>query len=160
MGRKYALIKNYVVVDVLVIEDEDFTSFVEKNDLVIDVEDMSPQPSIGHVLNGNKIEIPQNLSTREQFEIDLNRRKSNFGKELAENAIDRIGARNKILNKNGSQVTALLTALIGVKSLLETGALGTARSSCVGLRSVYTEYTDIFDIVISEINKFESVYGL
>jgi hypothetical protein len=115
---------------------------------------------VGWVLNGNKLQIPQNLSSREEFEIDLNSRKAEFGSKLSKSAVDRIGARNKILNKSGSQVISLLTQLLGVKSLLETGALGTARYSCMQLRSLYGEYADIFDEVISQINIFESNFGL
>lgn len=160
MARKYAGINNSVVTEILSLEDQDIASFITKHEMVMDVEDFTPSPSIGHVLNGNILQIPQSLSGREEFEIDLNRRKSEFGSELAKDAVNRIGARNKILNKTGAQVTALLTTLLGVKSLMETGALGTARSSCVQLKVIYTEYDDIFDRVITQINWFESKFGL
>jgi hypothetical protein len=116
--------------------------------------------TVGFVLNGNKLEYPQSLSSREQFEIELNDKKSRFGTELAKDCVNKIGARNKILNKTGAQVTALLNSLIGVKMLLETGALGTARASCAQLISVYTEYADILQHVINEINVFEQSNGL
>lgn len=158
--RKYALLKNSVVIQTMDIEDDDVPGIIAMNEMVIDITDQNPLPAIGYVLNGNILEIPQNNSSREQFEIDLNSRKAEFGLKLAKAAIDRIGARNKILNKNGSQVISLLTQLIGVKSLLETGALGTARNSCVQLKSVFTEYVDIFDEVINQINLFETNFGL
>ena len=158
--RKYALIKNSVVIQTVDIEDDDVPGVIAANEMVIDITDQNPLPAIGYILNGNVLEIPQNNSSREQFEIDLNSRKAEFGIKLAKVAIDRIGARNKILNKNGSQVISLLTQLIGVKSLLETGALGTARNSCIQLKSIFTEYVDIFDEVINQINLFETNFGL
>jgi len=158
--RKYALIKNGVVVQTVDLEDESVPEVISKNEMVIDITDEIPQPAAGYVLNGNKLEIPQNNSTREMFEIDLNSRKAEFGIKLTKAAVDRIGARNKILNKNGTQVMGLMTQLLGVKSLLETGALGTARYLCTQLRVVHTEYVDIFDEIISQVNTFEANFGL
>lgn len=158
--RKYALVNNNVVTSV-VDHDEDSVSILSSvNESVIDVTDSVPVPTPGFVLNGNKLELPQSLSSREEYEIELNDKKTEFGIKLSRWAINRIGARNKILSKTGPQVIALLTQLIGIKSLLETGALGTARSSCVQLKDYYTEYIDIFDYVIAQINNFETNFGL
>lgn len=158
--RKYALVNNSTVTKIVDVEEEEIADLVRLNESVIDITDESPQPTVGYVLNGNKLQIPQNLSSREEFEIQLNSRKAEFGSKLSKSAVDRIGARNKILNKSGPQVISLLTQLLGVKSLLETGALGTARYSCLQLRVAYSEYSDIFDEVISQINMFESNFGL
>lgn len=160
MIKLFALINNQVVTNVISFEDSEFQEYAKQNDMVLDINDLSPQPQIGWVLNGNRLEFPVSDSDRERMEITLNKKKRLFGTELSNNAIDRIGARNKILNKNGPQVTALLTQLVGVKALLETGALGTARFSCIQLKAVFTEYADIFDYVVVEINVFESTFGL
>lgn len=158
--RKYAILKNQVVSEIVILEDEQVSDFAKTVEQLIDVEDSEFLVTVGCVLNGNKLEIPQNLSTREQFEIDLNDKKSRFGSEVAREAVNRIGARNKILNKSGAQVTTLLSALINVKILLETGALGTARAICSQLSLVYTEYTDIFEYVVIQVNQFELAHGL
>lgn len=158
--RKYAVVYNGVVSSVEDISENDVVERAKEVQMIVDINDMNPMPTIGWVLNGNILEIPQNLSNRELFEIDLNRRKSKFGSELAQNAVYRIGARNKILNKTGVQVATLLTSLLGVKSLMETGALGTARGLCSQLKVPYTEYADIFDLVIEQINWFEKNFGL
>jgi hypothetical protein len=157
MLKKYAIINNNVVTEIVEIDDEtnDFHIYSSKNQLVIDIDSMSPQPVVGYVLNGNKLELPQGFTDREAYEEHLNDLKSTFGTMLSKKCINKIGARNKILNKNGAQVTALLNTLLGVRFLLEGGALGTARNSCVQLKSAYTEYSDIFDYVINEINIFE-----
>lgn len=158
--RTYALINNSVVTSVLDFEESDFDLYVKMNHMVIDVTDLDPRPQVGWVLVGNTLQFPVGISDREKMEIALNKQKRLFGTALSNDAIDRIGARNKILNKNGTQVTTLLTQLMGVKGLLETGALGTARYSCVQLKAVYTEYADIFDYVVNEINVFENSFGL
>lgn len=158
---KFALLKNNIVVDVVEIETEDeVRALIAINDMVIDVTDQSPIPAKGYILNGSILEIPQNGTSREQFEIDLNDRKCQFGAEICRDAVNKLGARNKILSKSGPQVIALLTQLLAVKSLLETGALGTARATCVQLKVVYTEYSDIFDFVITKVNEFEASFGL
>jgi len=160
MVRKYAILKNQVITEILSLEEEQVADAARNAETIIDIEDMLPLPAIGYILNGNTLQIPQGLSSREEFEIELNNRKSIFGSELARESVNRIGARNKILNKTGAQVTALLTTLLGVKSLMETGALGTARNACNQLKYVYTEYTDIFDLIIQKINAFEATNGL
>lgn len=156
--QKYALVNNGVVTDI--VETEDYDLYIKTNHMVIDITDANPPPQIGWVLNGNQLEMPVGISNREKMEIDLNRKKREFGTNISNICVDKIGARNKILSKTGSQVTTLLIALMGVKALLETGALGTARYSCSQLKCVYTEYTDIFDYVINEINAFEQTTAL
>ena len=160
MMRKYALIGNNVVTKIIECEDDLFQSLSSGSDLAIDVTDMVPQPFIGWVLSGNRLEIPQGYSDREAFEEHMNDLKSIFGAALSKKCTNKIGARNKILNKSGEQVVTLLNTLLGIRFLLEGGALGTARYSCSQLKSIYTEYADIFDYVIGEINKFEQSNGL
>lgn len=157
---KYALVNNTVITNIIESEDFNYAEYSKSNHMVIDITDLIPTPQIGWILNGNQLELPLGVSDREKMEIDLNRRKREFGTVISNMCIDKIGARNKILNKNGTQVTALLTALLGVKSLLETGALGTARYACTQLKLVYTEYSDIFDYVINEVNAFEATTAL
>lgn len=153
--KKYALVNNNVVTSIIEIEEESYPDYTKNNSMVIDITDTVPQPVVGYILNGNKLELPQGYSDRESFEIYLSELKTDFGIKLSRTCINRIGARNKILNKTGAQVTTILNSLVGVKMLLETGALGTARYNCVLLKSVYTEYADIFDYIINEVNTFE-----
>lgn len=160
MARKYAFINNNVVTDIQTLETDELFPHMMSNQSVIDIEDMSPMPTIGYVLSGNTLEIPIGNSVRESFEYDLAIKKMDFGIQLSRICIAKVGARNKILNKDGTQVSAILTSLMPVKLLLETGALGTARSVCSQLKVVYTEYADIFDFAISEVNNFESSSGL
>jgi hypothetical protein len=158
--RKYALINNNTVTEIVEVDELECEEYARSNQMVIDIEDMSPMPVVGYVLNGNVLEIPQGRGDRETFEYNLAVKKTDFGIKICRVAIDRIGARNKILNKTGSQVTALLNQLIGIKMLLETGALGTARYSCTLLLVPYSEYADILNDVIEQINSFEASNGL
>ncbi len=158
--RKHALIKNNVVIDVPLVDEENYASTLSFGDLLIDIEDTTPQPQINWVLDGNMLVFPKGISDREVLEEELATKKSDFGIKLAKTAVDKIGARNKILNKSGAQVATLLNQLLPIKLLLETGALGTARATCTQLKVIYTEYADIFDQIISEVSRFEQTYGL
>lgn len=158
--RKYALVNNNVVTSTVSFEEDEYGAYSKSNDLVVDITDIVPEPHVNWVLNGNILEIPSGSSSKEEFEIALAERKSEFGTRLAKSSIDKIGARNKILNKSGEQVAIVLNALLGIKFLLETGALGTARYSCSQVKLTYTDYADIFDCVIEQINIFETDYGL
>jgi hypothetical protein len=160
--RKYAIITNNVVSSIIEKDPDDvsLSSIFNSNSTVVDITDLTPLPTIGWVLRGNALEFPQGESDREAFEEKLADLKTDFGIKLARMAINKMGARNKILNKTGAQVGSLLNNLIPIKMLLETGALGTARYSCSQLKLVYTEYSDIFDKIISDINDFERTYTL
>lgn len=158
--KKYATINNNVVTSILDLEIEEHLNVSTQHQLLIDIDDLNPQPVIGWVLNGNKLEIPQGYSSREEYEIELAEKKVNFGMKLSNICVVRIGARNKILNKSGTQVATLLNQLLSIKLLLETGALGTARYSCLQIKTIYTEYADIFDYIINEINIFEKTTSL
>ena len=98
--------------------------------------------------------------TPEEIQVILAKKKREFGIYVAAEAIDLIGARNKILNLTGAQVTAMLTNLMSVKALLETGALSTARYYINQLKAAYPTHEDIFQDGIDDINRFEQEFGL
>lgn len=158
--RKYALVNNNVITQIIEIEPEELCEYSGKNSLIIDITDFIPQPQLNWVLVGNILEFPQGNSDREKLEEILAEKKIIFGIKLARMCVIKIGARNKILNKNSTQVSTILNQLIGVKLLLENGALGTARDSCSLLKAVFSEYSDIFDKIIAEVNSFEISNGL
>lgn len=160
MIRKYALVNNFIITDIKDLTEEEYLIAIRSNNLVVDIQDLNPQPMVRWVLDGNVFTLPQGISDKEALEIELASKKTDFGIALARFCVDRIGARNKILNKDGLQVSAILNNLLPVKLLLETGALGTARFSCVQLKNVYTEYADIFQHVVDEVNSFENSHGL
>lgn len=158
--RKYALLMDNVVVQTSDLDEQQVADMAYQYQLLLDIEDQFPQPQIGWVLEGNKLISQAPALSQESYEIELASKKTTHGILLSREAVDKIGARNKILNKTGTQVSTLLNQLVGVKMLLETGALGTARYSCTQLKAVYPEYTDIFTMVVNSINEFEQQYGL
>lgn len=158
--RKYALLRDNVVVQTSNLEEQQVVEIAYQYQTILDIEDQFPQPQTGWVLEGNKLISQGAAPSQESYEIELASKKTSHGILLSREAIDKIGARNKILNKTGAQVSTLLNQLVGVKMLLETGALGTARYACTQLKAVYPEYTDIFNMVINSVNEFEQQYGL
>jgi hypothetical protein len=100
------------------------------------------------------------LAESEKSERLLAKKKREYGLYISNECIELLGARNKILNLTGQQVTAMLTQLMPVKSLLETGALNTARVYLVQFKAAYTNHADIFQDGIDDISKFEAEYGL
>lgn len=157
--RLYALINNNVVTEVLALDDSEVSAASAQNQQIIDVEDSHPTPEIGWTLVGNKLEPFESLS-QEALEVSLAAKKMKRGTVISSTAIARVGARNKMLAKTAQQITALLSTLSGLKALLETGALGTARDVIAQVKQGYPEYADIFDDATAEINDFESKYGL
>lgn len=155
--RKYAIINNNKVTEVLSLEENEISKI--SSQLIIDIEDIVPQPDVDWLLDGNKL-IPFVEISQEELERKLASKKMEEGTKIARDAISKVGARNKILNKTSTQITQLLTTLAGIKALLETGALGTARSNIILVKAGYPEYTDIFDEAINAITDFENKYGL
>jgi len=100
------------------------------------------------------------ISEQERTERILAKRKREYGLYISNECIELLGARNKILNLSGQQVTAMLSALMPVRALLETGALGTARGYLIQFKAAYPNHADIFDDGISDINAFEAEHGL
>jgi hypothetical protein len=100
------------------------------------------------------------ITDQERTERILAKKKREFGLYVANECVELLGARNKILNLSGSQVSAMLSNLMPVKSLLETGALGTARAYLIQLKAAYPNHVDIFQDGIDDINGFEAEFGL
>ena len=50
----YAIVNNNIVESIL--ETDDVESYLKTNQLIIDITDIYPQPNVGWVLNGNKLE--------------------------------------------------------------------------------------------------------
>ena len=100
------------------------------------------------------------LSEQEKSERALAKKKREYGLYISNELIELMGARNKILNLTGTQVTSMLTQLAPVRALLETGALGTARNYLVQFKAAFPNHADIFDDGIVDINEFELEWGL
>jgi len=100
------------------------------------------------------------LADYEKEERVLAKKKREHGLYISNEMIELLGARNKVLGLTGQQVTAMLSQLAPVKALLETGALGTARSYMVQFKAAFPNHADIFQDGISDVNDFEAEWGL
>lgn len=100
------------------------------------------------------------LTDSEKEERILARKKREYGLYISNEMIELLGARNKVLGLTGQQVTALISQLAPVRALLETGALGTARSYMIQFKTAYPNHADIFQDGIDDVNQFEQEHGL
>lgn len=100
------------------------------------------------------------LSEQEYKERILAKKKREYGLYISNELVELMGARNKILGLTGAQVTALLQQLGGIKTLLETGALGTARTYMIQAKASLPYHGDVLDDGINDINVFEAENGL
>lgn len=108
----------------------------------------------------NSIESSCVVSESELNERSLARLKRESGNLISSEMIDLLGARNKVLGLSSSQITSMLSQLAPVKTLLETGALGTARTYIAQFKAGFTYHADIFQTCIDMINTFEEENGL
>lgn len=97
-------------------------------------------------------------NTEMQIATNLDRQKTQreFGLYLVPELIDMMGERNLTLIQNGTSVNipAIASDNAGIKLLIETGALSTARSICTQLKVKYPTHADIYDYVIEDITEF------
>jgi hypothetical protein len=100
------------------------------------------------------------ITEQERAERILAKQKREYGLYVSNECIELLGARNKVLGLTGAQVTAMLSALMPVRALLETGALGTARGYLQQFKAGYPSHADIFEDGINDINAFEAEWGL
>jgi len=100
------------------------------------------------------------ISDVELKERLLAKKKREYGLYISNEMIELLGARNKILGLTGAQVTSMLSQLAGVRQLLETGALGTARTYIIQFQQSFPNHADIFQDAINDVNYFEQEFGL
>lgn len=148
MIRKYAFLKNNTVLLIDNIEETEYINHIREWDSIIDINDSSPEPRTGWILDGN-ILVP--VSPDEQ-----QRAQQAFGSALALELVNRMGARNLQLASQGTpvNVAALLSSVGGIKSLIETGALKTARSILMASAPSFPDHADIFNYGSSQITSF------
>lgn len=156
MDRKYAIINNNVVTDIKTISDEDYGQIISQNQLMVDIDDLIPEPQLGWILDGNKLTTPQDMLDPDSADSLQQSSQRKFGSLLLPILVDMIGARNLKFTRESSpvDVVALATQMASVKLLLETGALKTARGLCYQLKALFTDYADILDYAITQITNF------
>jgi len=153
--RKYAKLQNNIVTEILSLEDfEIFKS--QKTGMLIDIEDLYPEPKVGWELEGNKlVEVENNLPV-EELEKAQQESQSKKGLKILPIVINKLGARNLKLAREGvnSNVAAMVSEMAIMKLLLETGALKTARTLTSQMALKYTYHSDILQETIDDITSF------
>lgn len=97
-----------------------------------------------------------NLSVQQERNLERQKAQREFGEYLIPELIDMMGERNLTLIQNGTSVNipAIASDNAGIKLLIETGALSTARSICTQLKVKYPTHADIYGYVIEDITEF------
>lgn len=155
MLKTYALINDNEVKTIKDLEEEELALIGPSYQLIVDIENTFPIPSVGWKLVGNKLIDPQNLQVSLQDTLAYKIKKARqFGEELKGEVIDKIGAKNLILGKTEQQIITVATALLPIGDLMSGGALKTAKSAMIAAKASYPEYESEFDYAISKINEF------
>lgn len=156
--RKYAIVHDNVVVEIEQLSDSEVISKANYCQCLIDIEDQIPEPEIGWVLQGNTLVPANTLLTNDEQDLFQQCSQRKFGLALLTRAVDKIGARNLKLTREGTpaDVAALANQMAAIKLLLEGGALKTARTVCTMIKPVFLLHEDILQEVINEINSFLS----
>jgi len=157
--RLHAFILNNQVVKTESIDEDSYRAQIKNYEAIVDIEDMSPQPQMFWVLNGNKIEPVDETTTAELIELEKNRLRRIYGKSLKDSLVDKIGARNKILSKDSSFITTMASQLGPLGMLMDSGSLKTPRLGMLALLAVYTDHADILNEACNQIQSFLESIG-
>ena len=154
--RLHAFLKDNKVIKVESVENVS-SDEIREYQLVIDIEDDTSMPQVGWILDGNKL-LPnssQSLSIPERAKLQQTHQRL-FGEKLAKELVDLVGAKNLELSMGGNSpnVASLLSSLGGILSLLQTGALKTARGIMVSSTAAFPAYSEVFSLGVSEISSF------
>lgn len=154
--KKYAVLENNIVIEILDLTDEEVVKEASYHEAVILIDDMIPQPEVGWLLVGNKLESNSVSMTQDQKDLFQQKAQRKFGLYILPIAVDQIGARNLKLAREGipADVATLAAQMASIKVLLEGGALKTVRGLCAGIKPMHPNHSDILDFVISEITVF------
>lgn len=145
-----------IVTSVVDLGDSEVAAASSSNEMVIDIEDMIPQPEAGWKLDGNKLVPGQTEMTLDQADLYQQTAQRKFGLKLLPMAVDMVGARNFKLYREGTAVDVAVLAgqMASIKLLMEGGALKTVRSLCSYLKPSFPNHEDILDFIIAEITNF------
>jgi hypothetical protein len=154
--RRYATVDNNLITSIVYLEEEQVANEALKHSLLVDIEDITPQPQIGWILDGNTLKAKSIESLAEVQDLIQQTSQRKFGENLVPIATDLVGARNLKLARANTPVDVALLAqqMLSAKILLEGGALKTVRNLCLLMRTTHINHQDIFDFIISEINIF------
>jgi len=161
MSRIYAAINDNIVTNIMSLTEEEYVEIAKQNQLVIDIEDIFPQPQLGWVLDGNLLLPNQPIVDADEADAIRQTTQRLYGEKILPELVDLMGQRNLKLIREGSSVNiaSLASQMASIKLLLETGAITTARSICLALKPSYPSHADILDKAAEDIANFLSTHG-
>ena len=156
MSRKYATISDNIIMSIDILEEVEASNKAKEVQMLIDIEDMIPQPQVGWVLSGNTLEANIASMSADEFDAYQQTTQRLFGLSLLPKAVDKIGARNLKLDREGTpaDVAALASQMASIKILMESGALKTVHMICVAIQPAHPNHADILQEVVVEISNF------
>lgn len=159
--RKHAFLKDNTVVKVELISSAEYNVQSKLFDSVIDIHDSIPEPDIEWVLVGNTLTPPEHLSSSDELDAIQQKAQQAFGQKILVPYINKLGARNFKLTRDGVavNVSAMASQMSLLKLLLETGALKSSRGLCGQMITVHPNHADVLTEVITEITNFLTSNG-
>jgi len=152
--RKYALIKDNVVVSIETLEENSLQDKAWEYQLIVDIQDMAVEPQVGWILEGNQL-VPSSQSlSPEQLEDMRMRARFKVGNKICDEAVVMISRKNKILGKTAVEINQIITTFMPIEQALRKCALPTALNGINQIRSTYPEYGEIFDYVAAELSNY------
>jgi hypothetical protein len=154
----HAFINNKTVVKVEDITEQQWSEQIQQYETIINIDGVTPSPSVGWKLEGvqftSSVTPPPSTLTQQQ-----NQRI--FGEKLAKTLVDEMGAINLELGLTGvnPDIISLLQTLGSIKTLLETGALKTARGALMVNKPQNGPYVSVFELGVDEITTFLGEMG-
>ena len=93
--RKYALLENNLVNNIITVSQEEI-ALISQTKMVVDIEDMLPQPEIGWVLSGNKL-VHSEYVNNTDFDLFQQTSQRKFGEKILIEAVDKIDPQKRII---------------------------------------------------------------
>lgn len=156
--RKYALLRDNVVVDIKNLESSDLEQVIPTCQQIIDVEDATIPPQVGWVLDGNCLKAGQTPSPSARLALIMDMR-FKFGNKLADEMVKKMSIRNLALIAAGQtlNINTVIVTFSGIESAMRKCAIPTAKSGILAMSSSYPEYTEEFTYAISEIDNYLAI---
>ncbi len=154
--RLHAYVKGSRVEKIESISESQWIQDISNYEAIIDIEDMGVRPLVGWVADSAlNFEPAEPLSNEQALSLQQAAQRI-YGYKLVESLTDKVGSRNLLLSSQGESVnvSSLLQTLGGIKGLMETGSLKTARGAIPSVKPMLPLYEDILDAAIASITAF------
>ena len=150
---KCALIKNGKVDSVKELTEEEYFKEAKSYELIIDITEIFPEPSVGWELQGNRLVFSVDEDKKTDLILDM---RFKFGNRLADDMVKKMSKVNLKLIAQGQtlNINTVVSNFVGVEAALRKCAIPTAKSAITSLLAAYPEYTEEFNHALSEINNY------